>query len=161
MDILKDTGLLENKQAYLSNVTDVLLKKLKNDEVTLTLTFDVEDIVRDYISLFESILQRDKIHHVEATKHPSSYPYEKRQKAMEQLIKDTVKGANLVLDICAKLEEKGCEINKKNKEKLQRFKAAFENIEERFERFYKSPAFQEFLAEAIKEYESGKTEEWP
>jgi len=138
-------------------VKDSLEKILKEHKEEME-AWDVEDAVAFLISTYKVILDGDKRHHTRATEDPS-YPYEENQKALERAIANLVEATDWLLKKCDEFTKKGHEI--KDRDTLKSCRDAFANADKIFESFYVSGEFEEIHKEAVKEHNSGKTEDWP
>lgn len=142
------------KQAYLQKaIKDI--GQTQTEQELRWFVHDVSVIASDILSFVDMIHECDNRHNLLAVT-VEDYPYEQRQKEIEELFESALEFSNYLLSLARR---KGFQID--NIEQLKKTIAELNWMLEKDDSVYESEGYKRLAEEAIQEYKAGILEEWP
>ena len=147
------------KEHFLEHALHLIAPVSERDEEQVrALVKDAEDLIRDAVNLFDTLLRCDEQHHSLAAT-VETYPYQATEEELTVLFRRFLAMCEALCALSQTLQARGFEIA--NKAALDKTCAHACRLVDDDQAFYATETYQALAERACADYESGQVERWP
>jgi len=150
--------IVNAKEHFLESALRLITPAVENGDEVVCLPEDIEELARDTINLFTTLLRCDEQHNLLAAT-AEEYPYQAAEEELADLFLRFLAVCDALRGLVDTLQRRGFEI--KSQRDLEAVCTRAHYLARDDEAFYETEPYHALAERALTEYQTGQVEEWP
>ncbi len=150
--------IVNAKEQFLESALRLITPVVEDGDEAVYLPEDIEELARDTINLFTTLLRCDEQHNLLAATS-EEYPYQAAEEELAELFLRFLALCDTLRGLVDTLQKRGYEV--KSQRALEAVCTHANYLARDDEAFYETETYHALAERALAEYQTGQVEEWP